>query len=91
MDTSSNGNGFTQWILKQGSLGVILGVLILVGQNNTNARIDRIQADLKADIQEIKQEIKEGQRELIGYMKDHEGRIANIEGRLDERQQQPAT
>ena len=70
MDIS--GNNIFEWIVKQGTLGVILGVLILVGQNNINARIDSVQADLKADIQEI----KEGQRQLIGYLKDHEGRIA---------------
>ena len=91
------GNGLLkEWLIKQGTLGVILGLAMYFGFANinarfdsVNARIDGIQADLKADIQEI----KEGQKLLIGYMKDHEGRIANIEGRLDvmERQQQPAT
>ncbi len=71
-------NGFIEWLYKQGSLGAILGVFLFVGYNSIQAGI---------------QELKEGQRELIGYMKDHEGRIANIEGRLDvmERRQQPAT
>ena len=89
MDTSGNGSGLIQWLIKQGTLGAVLIIVLFMGYSNINARIDSIQADLKADIQEI----KEGQKLLIGYMKDHEGRIANIEGRLDvmERQQQPAT
>ena len=72
----NSSNGFIEWLYKQGSLGAIIGVFLFVGYNS-------IQADI--------QELKEGQRELIGYMKDHEGRIANIEGRLNERRQQPAT
>ena len=84
------GNGFTQWLIKQGTLGAVLIVVLFMGYSNINARFDSVNKRIdgvQADIQQI----KEGQRELIGYMKDHEGRIANIEGRLDERQQQPAT
>ncbi len=80
------GNGLLkEWLIKQGTLGAVLIVVLFMGYSNINARFDSVNADI--------QELKEGQRELIGYMKDHEGRIANIEGRLDvmERQQQPAS
>ena len=85
------GNGLLkEWLIKQGTLGAVLIVVLFMGYSNINSRFDSVNAkfdSVNADIQDL----KEGQRELIGYMKDHEGRIANIEGRLDERQQQPAT
>ena len=51
-----------------------------------DTRFDSVQSD----IQEIRQEIKEGQRQFIGYMKDHEGRISRVEVEL-KKLQQPAT
>ena len=38
------------------------------------ARFESVQSDI--------QEIKEGQRQLIGYMKDHEGRLSRVEVEL---------
>ena len=73
-------------LLEQNGLGIIL--LFLVGylifsHRKANESIKDIKGDIK--------EIKEGQRQFIGYMKEHEGRIANIEGRLTEKQQPPTT
>ena len=69
--------GITELIDKYGEAGVFFGFVVTwIYFYFTNKSI---------------KEIKEGQRELIGYMKEHEGRISHVEGRLNERQQQPAT
>ena len=107
MDISSN--GVIEWFAKQGTLGAVLGVVLFVGYNNINtkidnmytslntkidsvstslnARIDSVHADLKADIQEI----KDREEWFMDHVIKNGDRISKLEGRLDERQQEPAT
>ena len=66
------------WITNFGILGVGF-VWIIYEIRRINSRIDKHEEKCEAR-----------HKEFIGYMKDHEGRISHVEGRLDERQQ-PAT
>ncbi len=91
---------FFQAIIDQyGVVGVIVGFVWLHFQikgmkDNTNTRIDGIKDDVK-EIKDLfvrhEQQCNERHQQFMDYMKEHGDRISKLEGRLDERQQQPAT
>lgn len=51
MDNS--GNGFIEWLFKQGSLGAILGVVLFVGYNSINDKIDSVSTSLNNKIDSV--------------------------------------
>lgn len=92
MDIS--GNSVIEWFAKQGTLGAVLGVVLFVGYNNINtkidnmytslnARIDSVHADLKADMQEI----KDREKWFMDHVIKNGDRISRLEGKLEEREQ----
>ncbi len=71
---------------------------ININMENINTRIDGIENNINKSIERIENAFAEHERkcaekhqQFIDYMEEHSGRISHIEGRLDERQQQPAT
>ena len=74
-------------------------------ETNINTRIDGIENNININMENINKSIErienafaeherkcaEKHQQFIDYMEEHSGRISHIEGRLDERQQQPAT
>ena len=55
-----------------------------------NTKIDNVSKSLNARIDKHEQQCEVRHKQFTDYMKNHEGRIANIEGRLTERQQPAA-
>ena len=95
---------FFQAIIDQyGVVGVIVGFVWLHFQikgmkDNTNTRIDGLEKNINKSIERIEnafvrheQQCNERHQQFMDYMKEHGDRISKLEGRLDERQQQPAT
>ena len=79
--------GITELIDKYGEAGVFFGFVVTwIYFYFTNKSIKEIK-DLFV---RHEQQCNERHKQFIGYMKDHEGRISHVEGRLNERQQ-PAT
>ena len=71
------------------SFGALFSAVVGVSLLYLNAKFDGV--DTRFDsVQANIQEIKEGQRDLDVYMKDHEGRISRVETEL-KLLQQPAT
>lgn len=92
-------NVFQAIIDQYGAVGVIVGFVWLHFQikgmkDNTNTNMENINKSIERienAFAEHEKKCAEKHQQFIDYMEEHSGRISHVEGRLDERQQQPAT
>ena len=89
---NNSGNGFIEWLFKQGSLGAILGVGLFVGYNNINAKIDSVSTSINARIDSVNvridgiqayiKEIKDREKWFMDHVIKNGDRISKLEGQL---------